>query len=162
MTRASSPAMRRGLEPGSPRARARDPARATSRPAPTADHQHLRRLPHHAGTPRRGRPHRRDQPGAVASRARRWARRGYVLGDIGPFGGLMEPYGEIPRADVERAFREQARALVEAGADGSSSRRRPPSRSSRSPSPRPARRGRRWSSARSPSTRWSTRTTCAR
>ena len=44
--------------------------------------------------------------------------RGYVLGDIGPFGGLMEPYGEIPRSDVERAFREQARALVEGGADG--------------------------------------------
>jgi 5-methyltetrahydrofolate--homocysteine methyltransferase len=43
--------------------------------------------------------------------------RGFVLGDIGPFGGLMEPYGEIPREDVERAFREQARALVEAGAD---------------------------------------------
>ena len=44
--------------------------------------------------------------------------RGYVLGDIGPFGGLMEPYGEIPRAEVERAFREQAKALVDAGADG--------------------------------------------
>ena len=44
--------------------------------------------------------------------------RGYVLGDIGPFGGLLEPYGEIPRADVERAFREQAKALVDGGADG--------------------------------------------
>jgi 5-methyltetrahydrofolate--homocysteine methyltransferase len=44
--------------------------------------------------------------------------RGFVLGDIGPFGGLMEPYGEIARADVERAFREQAKALVEGGADG--------------------------------------------
>ncbi len=43
---------------------------------------------------------------------------GYVLGDIGPFGGLMEPYGEIAAAEVERAFREQARALVEGGADG--------------------------------------------
>jgi 5-methyltetrahydrofolate--homocysteine methyltransferase len=43
--------------------------------------------------------------------------RGFVLGDIGPFGGLMEPYGEIARADVEYAFREQARALVDAGAD---------------------------------------------
>lgn len=43
---------------------------------------------------------------------------GFVLGDIGPFGGLMEPYGEIVREDVERAFREQARALIEAGADG--------------------------------------------
>jgi 5-methyltetrahydrofolate--homocysteine methyltransferase len=44
--------------------------------------------------------------------------RGWVLGDIGPFGGLMEPYGDIPRADVERAFREQARALMDGGADG--------------------------------------------
>lgn len=44
--------------------------------------------------------------------------RGFVLGDIGPFGGLMEPYGEIVRADVESAFREQAKALVEGGADG--------------------------------------------
>lgn len=44
-------------------------------------------------------------------------RDGYVLGDIGPFGGLMEPLGEVPQADVQAAFREQARALVEAGAD---------------------------------------------
>ncbi|MCI0619049.1 homocysteine S-methyltransferase family protein [bacterium] len=44
--------------------------------------------------------------------------RGFVLGDIGPFGGLMEPYGEIAHADVEAAFREQAKALVEGGADG--------------------------------------------
>lgn len=44
--------------------------------------------------------------------------RGFVLGDIGPFGGLMEPYGEISRTDVEAAFREQAKALVEGGADG--------------------------------------------
>jgi len=43
---------------------------------------------------------------------------GFVLGDIGPFGGLMEPYGDIAPAEVERAFREQARALVEGGADG--------------------------------------------
>jgi len=44
--------------------------------------------------------------------------RGFVLGDIGPFGGLMEPYGDISRSAVERAFREQARALVEGGVDG--------------------------------------------
>mgnify|MGYP002832334868 CR=1 FL=1 len=34
-------------------------------------------------------------------------REGFVLGDIGPFGGLMEPYGEITRAEVDRAFAEQ-------------------------------------------------------
>ena len=55
---------------------------------------------------------------AVAIAREALGERGYVLGDIGPFGGLMEPYGEVPPADVERAFKEQARALVEAGADG--------------------------------------------
>jgi 5-methyltetrahydrofolate--homocysteine methyltransferase len=44
-------------------------------------------------------------------------RPGYVIGDIGPFGGLMEPYGEFTEADVRAAFQEQARALVDAGAD---------------------------------------------
>ncbi|MDQ3417474.1 MAG: homocysteine S-methyltransferase family protein [Acidobacteriota bacterium] len=44
-------------------------------------------------------------------------RDGYVLGDIGPFGGLMEPYGDFAEAQVRDAFREQAQALVDAGAD---------------------------------------------
>ena len=44
-------------------------------------------------------------------------RDGYVLGDIGPFGGLMEPYGEVPESLVRSAFEEQAAALVDAGAD---------------------------------------------
>jgi len=44
-------------------------------------------------------------------------REGYVIGDIGPFGGLMEPYGEFTEAQVLAAFREQAKALVDAGAD---------------------------------------------
>ncbi len=44
-------------------------------------------------------------------------REGYVLGDIGPFGGLMEPYGEISEALVEKAFAEQAEALVSGGVD---------------------------------------------
>ncbi len=44
-------------------------------------------------------------------------RDGYVIGDIGPFGGLMEPYGEFTEAQVREAFAEQARALVDAGAD---------------------------------------------
>lgn len=43
---------------------------------------------------------------------------GFVLGDIGPFGGLMEPYGETPEDDVCAAFGEQAEALVSAGVDG--------------------------------------------
>ena len=44
-------------------------------------------------------------------------RDGYVIGDIGPFGGLMEPFGEFTETEVRDAFREQARALVDAGAD---------------------------------------------
>jgi 5-methyltetrahydrofolate--homocysteine methyltransferase len=44
-------------------------------------------------------------------------RQGYVVGDIGPFGGLMEPLGEFTEQQVRGAFTEQAKALVEAGAD---------------------------------------------
>ena len=44
-------------------------------------------------------------------------RNGYVIGDIGPFGGLMEPYGDFTEAQVRAAFQEQAKALVDAGAD---------------------------------------------
>jgi 5-methyltetrahydrofolate--homocysteine methyltransferase len=44
-------------------------------------------------------------------------REGFVIGDIGPFGGLIEPYGDFSEADVLGAFTEQARALVDAGAD---------------------------------------------
>ncbi len=42
---------------------------------------------------------------------------GYVIGDIGPFGGLMEPFGDFSESEVRDAFEEQAQALVEAGAD---------------------------------------------
>jgi len=44
-------------------------------------------------------------------------RSGYVIGDMGPFGGLMEPYGHFTEGEVREAFDEQARALVCAGAD---------------------------------------------
>ncbi len=42
---------------------------------------------------------------------------GYVLGDIGPFGGLLEPFGDFTESQVRSAFEEQAAALVEAGTD---------------------------------------------
>lgn len=42
---------------------------------------------------------------------------GYVVGDIGPFGGLMEPLGEYTEEEVYRSFYEQAHALVSEGAD---------------------------------------------
>jgi 5-methyltetrahydrofolate--homocysteine methyltransferase len=44
-------------------------------------------------------------------------RDGYVLGDMGPFGGLMEPYGDFTEEEVRDAFTEQAHALVDAGVD---------------------------------------------
>ena len=44
-------------------------------------------------------------------------RHGFVIGDIGPFGGLMEPGGDVTEAHVREAFDEQARVLVDAGAD---------------------------------------------
>lgn len=43
---------------------------------------------------------------------------GWVLGDIGPFGGFLQPLGEQEPEPLERAFREQAEALLEGGADG--------------------------------------------
>lgn len=42
---------------------------------------------------------------------------GFVVGDIGPFGGLLEPYGDVSEARVEEAFGEQAEALVSGGVD---------------------------------------------
>jgi 5-methyltetrahydrofolate--homocysteine methyltransferase len=44
-------------------------------------------------------------------------RPGYVLGDIGPLGALLEPYGDLSEADALSALEEQATALVRAGAD---------------------------------------------
>lgn len=44
-------------------------------------------------------------------------RPGYVLGDIGPLGALLEPYGDLSEADALAALEEQATALVKAGAD---------------------------------------------
>jgi 5-methyltetrahydrofolate--homocysteine methyltransferase len=45
------------------------------------------------------------------------SRRGFVLGDLGPLGALLQPYGDLSAEDAEAAYAEQARALVEAGAD---------------------------------------------
>jgi 5-methyltetrahydrofolate--homocysteine methyltransferase len=44
-------------------------------------------------------------------------RDGYVLGDVGPLGGILEPYGDITVQEAEYAYGEQAAALVEAGVD---------------------------------------------
>ncbi|MEO2047745.1 MAG: homocysteine S-methyltransferase family protein [Pirellulales bacterium] len=55
--------------------------------------------------------------GARIAREAFGGREGFVIGDIGPFGGIMEPYGEIAEEIVRVAFREQAGALVAAGVD---------------------------------------------
>ena len=44
-------------------------------------------------------------------------RPGYVLGDIGPLGAILEPYGDLSEADARAALDQQAAALVEAGVD---------------------------------------------
>jgi 5-methyltetrahydrofolate--homocysteine methyltransferase len=58
-----------------------------------------------------------NQAAAEIARRAFAGRDGYVLGDVGPFGGLLEPYGEFTEREVRDAFREQTRALVDAGAD---------------------------------------------
>jgi len=58
-----------------------------------------------------------NRAGVEIARAAFGSRPGYVIGDIGPFGGLMEPYGDFTETEVRAAFVEQAAALVDAGAD---------------------------------------------
>jgi 5-methyltetrahydrofolate--homocysteine methyltransferase len=43
---------------------------------------------------------------------------GYVLGDIGPTGGMLEPFGTSKEEDLYNSFKEQAIFLHDAGADG--------------------------------------------
>ncbi len=59
-----------------------------------------------------------NRAGVAIARRAFGDRPGYVIGDIGPFGGLLEPYGDFTEAQVREALLEQAAALVEAGADG--------------------------------------------
>ena len=58
-----------------------------------------------------------NKAGVAIARAAFGGRPGFVIGDIGPFGGLMEPYGDFTETQVREAFVEQARALVDGGAD---------------------------------------------
>jgi len=44
-------------------------------------------------------------------------RDGFVLGGIGPVGGVMEPYGDLTVEDVREAVRLQIQALLEGGVD---------------------------------------------
>lgn len=45
------------------------------------------------------------------------ARAGFVLGDVGPLGALLEPYGDLSAADAGSALEEQIASLVQAGVD---------------------------------------------
>jgi 5-methyltetrahydrofolate--homocysteine methyltransferase len=58
-----------------------------------------------------------NRAGVEIARSAFGDRAGFVLGDVGPFGGVMEPYGDVEPDEVRRAFEEQARALVSAGVD---------------------------------------------
>jgi 5-methyltetrahydrofolate--homocysteine methyltransferase len=58
-----------------------------------------------------------NKAGVEIARQAFGGRDGYVLGDIGPFGGLLAPFGEFTEEQVGGAFEEQAAALVEGGAD---------------------------------------------
>ena len=58
-----------------------------------------------------------NQAGVRLAREALGNRPGYVLGDIGPLGVMLEPYGELSPAAARVALAEQARALVEAGVD---------------------------------------------
>ena len=42
---------------------------------------------------------------------------GFVLGDVGPVGGVLEPYGDLKADEVREALREQISALLEGGVD---------------------------------------------
>lgn len=43
--------------------------------------------------------------------------RAWVLGDVGPCGGMLEPYGELTPETALAVFREQMQALLAGGAD---------------------------------------------
>jgi 5-methyltetrahydrofolate--homocysteine methyltransferase len=58
-----------------------------------------------------------NQAGARIAREAFGGRDGYVLGDIGPVGAILEPYGDLSQEDARIALEEQACALVEGGAD---------------------------------------------
>lgn len=58
-----------------------------------------------------------NQAGARIAREAFGDREGFVLGDLGPLGAILEPYGDLPAADAQVAYEEQARALVEGGVD---------------------------------------------
>jgi 5-methyltetrahydrofolate--homocysteine methyltransferase len=61
--------------------------------------------------------HEINQAGARIAREAFGGREGFVLGDLGPLGAILEPYGDLSQDEARAAYEEQARALVEAGVD---------------------------------------------
>jgi 5-methyltetrahydrofolate--homocysteine methyltransferase len=55
--------------------------------------------------------------GARIAREAFGGRPGYVLGDVGPLGALLEPYGDLSVEAAREALEEQCVALVKAGVD---------------------------------------------
>jgi 5-methyltetrahydrofolate--homocysteine methyltransferase len=69
---------------------------------------------------RRGHPEKVAEINHAAARIARQAfggKPGYVLGDIGPVGEMLEPYGDLLVDDLRAALTEQAQALMEGGSD---------------------------------------------
>jgi 5-methyltetrahydrofolate--homocysteine methyltransferase len=58
-----------------------------------------------------------NQAGARIARQAFGNREGFVLGDVGPLGAILEPYGDLSQDEARAAYEEQCRALIEAGAD---------------------------------------------
>src|SRR5882724_11241241 len=58
-----------------------------------------------------------NRAGARITREAFGGRDGYVLGDVGPLGALLEPYGDLSEADARAALEEQCAALVAGGVD---------------------------------------------
>jgi len=55
---------------------------------------------------------------AAAEIARRAiGERGYVLGDVGPFGGFLEPLGETTEAELAKMIKCQVQGLLDGGVD---------------------------------------------
>jgi len=58
-----------------------------------------------------------NRAGAHLAREAFGGREGFVLGDVGPLGALLEPYGDLSEADARAALEEQCAALVAGGVD---------------------------------------------
>ena len=83
-----------------------------------------------------------NQAGVELARKAFGGRPGFVLGDIGPFGGLMEPYGDIPDSGSAILSPSRPKRSLRPASTQSSSRPRPLSKSSASALRRPRKRGR--------------------